>query len=94
MREKGFNQQQNENNNINKRTKGKKGTKRSTKFSTKIKIDFNENRKNIENDEEEDLSNYDTDKNILNKFMKEQKKEIDDFINIRKVEIKKPNTNK
>ena len=34
-------------------------------------------------DEEEDSSNYDHDKNIMNRFIIEQKKEIDDFIKIK-----------
>ena len=95
MREKGYSQQQTENKPIviKPRKRSKKGTKRSTRRFTKIKIDLNESRKN-DDGEENDLSVNDADKNILNKFMKEQQKEIDDYINIRKVEIKKPNANK
>ena len=95
MREKGYSQQQTENKPIviKPRKRSKKGTKRSTRRFTKIKIDLNESRKN-DDGEENDSSVNDADKNILNKFMKEQQKEIDDYINIRKVEIKKPNTNK
>ena len=95
MREKGYSQQQTENKPIiiKPRKKKKKGTKRSTRRFTKIKIDLNESRKN-DDGEENDSSVNDADKNILNKFMKEQQKEIDDYINIRKVEIKKPNANK
>ena len=97
MREKGFNQQQNESKTIaiKPRPKAKKSTKRSSiKSTTKIKIDLNESRKNNEGDEEDDSSNFDPDKNVINKFLREQKKEVDDFINVRKVEIKKPNVNK
>ena len=36
------------------------------------------------NDEEEDISTHDPDKKILTKFIKEQKKEIDEFINVKK----------
>ena len=95
MREKGYSQQQTENKPIviKPRKRSKKGTKRSTRRFTKIKIDLNESRKN-DDGEENDSSVNDADKNILNKFMKEQQKEIDDYINIRKVEIKKPNENK
>ena len=95
MREKGYSQQQTENKPIviKPRKRSKKGTKRSTRRFTKIKIDLNESRKN-DDGEENDSSVNDADKNILNKFMKEQQKEIDDYINIRKVEIKKPNPNK
>ena len=95
MREKGYSQQQTENKPIviKPRKRSKKGTKRSTRRFTKIKIDLNESRKN-DDGEENDSSVNDADKNILNKFMKEQQKEIDDYINIRKVEIKKPNANK
>ena len=95
MREKGYSQQQTENKPIviKPRKRSKKGTKRSTRRFTKIKIDLNESRKN-DDGEENDSSVNDADKNILNKFMKEQQKEIDDYINVRKVEIKKPNENK
>ena len=95
MREKGYSQQQTENKPIviKPRKRSKKGTKRSTRRFNKIKIDLNESRKN-DDGEENDSSVNDADKNILNKFMKEQQKEIDDYINIRKVEIKKPNANK
>ena len=99
MREKGISQKQNfeENksnvNSMNKRSKGKKRSRRGSiniKSTLKKISDEKEIKKNNEGDEEEDSSNYDPDKNILNKFIKEQKKEVDDFIKIKKVEIKKP----
>ena len=102
MREKGINQQQHyydanksNVNNLNKRSKVKKGTKRGTIKSTLNTIkkinEEKEIKKNNEDDEEDDSSNYDPDKNILNRFIKEQKKEVEDFIKIKKVEVKKPN---
>ena len=99
MREKGISQKQNfeENksnvNSMNKRSKGKKRSRRGSiniKSTLKKISDEKEIKKNNEGDEEEDSSNYDPDKIILNKFIKEQKKEVDDFIKIKKVEIKKP----
>ena len=99
MREKGISQKQNfeENkSNVNSMNKRSKGKKRSRRGSINIKStirkisDEKEIKKNNEGDEEEDSSNYDPDKIILNKFIKEQKKEVDDFIKIKKVEIKKP----
>lgn len=102
MREKGINQQQHyydanksNANNLNKRSKVKKGTKRGTIKSTLNTIkkinEEKEIKKNNEDDEEDDSSSYDPDKNILNRFIKEQKKEVEDFIKIKKVEVKKPN---
>ena len=102
MREKGINQQQHyydanksNVNNLNKRSKVKKGTKRGTIKSTLNTIkkinEEKEIKKNNEDDEEDDSSSYDPDKNILNRFIKEQKKEVEDFIKIKKVEVKKPN---
>ena len=99
MREKGISQKQNfeENksnvNSMNKRSKGKKRSRRGSiniKSTLKKISDEKEIKKNNEGDEEEDSSNYDPDKIILNKFIKKQKKEVDDFIKIKKVEIKKP----
>ena len=99
MREKGISQKQNfeENksnvNSMNKRSKGKKRSRRGSiniKSTLKKISDEKEIKKNNEGDEEEDSSNYDPDKIILNKFIKEQKKDVDDFIKIKKVEIKKP----
>ena len=102
MREKGINQQQHyydanksNVNNLNKRSKVKKGTKRGTIKSTlntiKKRNEEKESKKNNDDDEEDDSSNYDPDQNILNRFIKEQKKEVEDFIKIKKVEVKKPN---
>ena len=99
MREKGISQKQNfeENkSNVNSMNKRSKGKKRSIRGSINIKStlkkisDEKEIKKNNEGNEEEDSGNYDPDKIILNKFIKEQKKEVDDFIKIKKVEIKKP----
>ena len=93
MREKGINQQGEIRTN-KMRNKTKKGTKRGTIRANKIKNEDIEVKKNNEGDEEDDLSNYDPDKNILARFIKEQKKEIDDFVNVKKVEVKKPVPNK
>jgi hypothetical protein len=94
MREKGI-EQQNDNKNTLKgtRSKTKRGTKRNTFRGNKLKIDETEITKN-NGDEEDDFSNYDPDKNILTRFVKEQKKEIDEFINVKKAEVKKPPANK
>ena len=83
MREKGYNQQSDKST-LNKgiRNKGKRTTKRMmTKNKSNLKTDGNENNKY---DEEEDISTHDPDKKILTKFIKEQKKEIDEFINVKK----------
>ena len=93
MREKGINQQGEIRTN-KMRNKTKKGTKRGTLRANKIKTEDIEVKKNNEGDEEDDFSNYDPDKNILARFIKEQKKEIDDFVNVKKVEVKKPVPNK
>jgi len=94
MREKGIAQQSDSRSTLNRtRTKTKKITKRTLK--NKLKIDETETTKNNnDGDEEDDLSNYDPDKNILTRFVKEQKKEIDEFINVKKAEVKKPPANK
>ena len=89
MREKGINSQ-NDKMSINKipRGKGKRMTKRTMsrvdKLNMRIDIDNNKN------DEEEDISVNDPDKKILTKFLKEQKKEIDEFINVKKQPTKQP----
>ena len=93
MREKGINQQGEIRTN-KMRNKTKKGTKRGTIRANKIKNEDIEVKKNNEGDEEDDFSNYDPDKNILARFIKEQKKEIDDFVNVKKAEVKKPVPNK
>lgn len=103
MREKGISQKQNfeENksnvNSMNKRSKGKKRSRRGSiniKSTLKKISDEKEIKKNNEGDEEEDSSNYDPDKIILNKFIKEQKKEVDDFIRVKKIELRKPHGDK
>ena len=79
MKEKGINQQK-----INKglRDKVKKVTKKKHKTEKhSLKTEANETKNN---DEEDDISNYDPDKKILTKFIKEQKKEIDEYINVKK----------
>ena len=84
MKEQGINQQIDNKSTLNKgmRGRGKKMTKKITKIEKPtIKTDLNENKNN---DEEEDLSSVDHDKKILAKFIKEQKKEIDEFINVKK----------
>ena len=96
MREKGISSQNESRASLNKsiRSKGRM-TKRLNKSDRLIpKTDRNENKKNDENDEEEDISNYDPDKRILQRFMKEQKKEIDEFVNVKKQPVKQPATDK
>ena len=93
MREKGIAQQTDNKTTLNKtRGKARRPTRKSFLKTTKIKVE--EPVKNNEGDEEEDLSNYEMDKNILTRFMKEQKKEIDEFINVKKGEVRKPPANK
>ena len=99
MREKGINQQNYEENKISvvttKRTKKRKKSKRgSVKSAFKKSLEESEIKKNVEEDEEDDTSNNDQDKNILNKFLQEQKKVVDDFIKVRKIELRKPPADK
>ena len=87
MSEEGKLQQNDSKSNLNKslRFKGKRTTKRINKTERlTTKTEGNENKKNDEAEEEEDISNYDLDKSILKNFMKEQKKEVDEFINVKK----------
>ena len=91
MREKGINSQ-NEKNTLNKslRNKGKIATKRMTKND---KSNLKSDAENNKNDEEEDISTHDPDRKILTKFIREQKKEIDEFINVKKqANTKQPTT--
>ena len=69
--------------NINRglRTKTKRMTKRKPTDRRVVKTEANESKNN---DEEDDISGGDPDKRILAKFIKEQKKEIDEFINVKK----------
>ena len=95
MREQEIDQQLDKNT-LNKgtRNKGKRFTKRRNKTErhTNKTSDDIENKNKIE---EEDLSSVDQDKKILNKFLKEQKKEIDEFINVKKpTNAPKPSANK
>ena len=102
MREKGISQQNQQNSEENKisvvttkRTKKKKKSKRSSvKSAFKRSMEESEIKKTVEEDEEDDTSNNDQDKNILTKFLKEQKKEVDDFIKVRKIELRKPQGDK
>ena len=87
MSEEGKLQQNDSKSNLNKslRFKGKRTTKRINKSERlTTKTEGNENKKNDEAEEEEDISNYDPDKSILKTFLKEQKKEVDEFINVKK----------
>jgi hypothetical protein len=87
MSEEGKLQQNDNKSNLNKslRFKGKRTTKRINKTERlTTKTEGNENKKNDEAEEEEDISNYDPDKSILKTFLKEQKKEVDEFINVKK----------
>ena len=92
MKEKGINQNDliniNDNKNsmrTNKKTRTRRNTRRSVKISSRILTKKT-------TDEEEDLSNNDHDKIIMNKFIIEQKKEIDDFIK-KKIELKSNQNN-
>jgi hypothetical protein len=91
MREKGINSQ-NEKSTLNKshRIKGKRTTKRLIKNDkSNLKTDAENNK----NDEEEDISTHDPDRKILTRFIREQKKEIDEFINVKKqTNTKQPTT--
>jgi hypothetical protein len=93
MKEQGISQQIDKNT-INKSIRGKKRvTKRIAKTERHVvKTEANENKNK---DEEDDLSSVDHDKKILAKFIKEQKKEIDEFINVKKpTNAPKPNGTK
>ena len=97
MKKKGVPQHSDSKSNLNKslRTKGKKMTKKIKTEKFYIKTEETENKKNDDAEEEEDISNYDPDKNILKTFLKEQKKEVDEFINVKKQAPKPaPATNK
>ena len=97
MKKKGVPQHNDSKSNLNKslRTKGKKITKKIKTEKIYIKTEETENKKNDDAEEEEDISNYDPDKNILKTFLKEQKKEVDEFINVKKQAPKPaPATNK
>ena len=87
MREKGISSQSDKKESGTKivRSKGRRVTKRGLKNdkSARKTTENTENNKNDGADEEDDISNVDPDKKILNRFMREQKKEIDDFINFK-----------
>ena len=96
MREKGINQSQqliSDENIINtsKRKIAKRGNKKDVIIITSKNTEI-DNKKTT--GEEEDSSVNDPDKNILNKFLKEQKKEVDDFIRVKKIELRKPHGDK
>ena len=84
MREQGIDQQLDKNT-LNKgtRNKGKRFTKRRNK-TERHTIKTSDDIENKNKIEEDDLSSVDQDKKILTKFLKEQKKEIDEFINVKK----------
>ena len=95
MKEKGIGQYETINISDNKNTmrnNKKNRTRRNTRRSS-VKINTKTINKKT-TDEEDDLSNNDQDKYIMKKFINEQKKEIDDFIKIKKVEIKNDSNNK
>ena len=103
MREKGIAQQEqktdenktSENKGIrtNKRTRTRRHTRKSS-----IKISsrnlFEDSKKIKDDGEEEDSSTFDPDNNIMNKFISQQKKGVEDFIKVRKIELKKPQDKK
>ena len=95
MKEKGIGQYETINISDNKNTmrnNKKNRTRRNTRRSS-VKINTKTINKKT-TDEEDDLSNNDQDKYIMKRFINEQKKEIDDFIKIKKVEIKNDSNNK
>ena len=95
MKEKGISQYETINISDNKNTmrnNKKNRTRRNTRRSS-VKINTKTINKKT-TDEEDDLSNNEQVKYIMKKFMNEQKKEIDDFIKIKKVEIKNNPNNK
>ena len=95
MKEKGISQYETINISDNKNTmrnNKKNRTRRNTRRSS-VKINTKTINKKT-TDEEDDLSNNDQDKYIMKRFINEQKKEIDDFIKIKKVEIKNNPNNK
>ena len=97
MKKKGVPQHSDSKTNLNKslRSKTKKITKKIRTEKIYIKTEETENKKNDDAEEEEDISNYDPDRNILKTFIKEQKKEVDEFINVKKQAPKPaPATNK
>ena len=97
MKKKGVPQHNDSKSNLNKslRTKGKKITKKIKTEKIYIKTEETENKKNDDAEEEEDIRKYDPDTKILKTFIKEQKKEVDEFINVKKQPTKPaPATNK
>ena len=79
MKEKGIKENQQARSDTKKRTRTKRKTKKGKTNINASKAETNKN-----NDEEDDISGGDPDKKILAKFIKEQKKEIDEFINVKK----------
>ena len=80
MKEKGIDANQEPQRNLIRKTT-KRGTRKGTKRLPTKRYLKTENYKIVENkDEEDDISNYDQDIKILNKFLKEQKKEKENFI--------------
>ena len=80
MKEKGIEANQEPQRNLGRKAT-KRGTKKGTKRLPTKRYLKTENYKIVENkDEEDDISNYDQDIKILNKFLKEQKKEKENFI--------------
>ena len=80
MKEKGIDANQEPQRKKKKKTT-KRGTRKGTKRLPTKRYLKTENYKIVENkDEEDDISNYDQDIKILNKFLKEQKKEKENFI--------------
>ena len=81
MKEKGIDANKEPPSNQNRKA-NKRGTRKGTKrLPTNKRYLKTENFKIVENkDEEDDISNYDQDIKILNKFLKEQKKEKENFI--------------
>ena len=93
MKEKGISQQKElEETGINKVHKAsKKKTRRKSRLSTKIIID-EDSKKNstLDKNEEDDVSKNEQDHRILTQFIKEQKKEIEEFIHVKKQVVQKP----
>ena len=98
MRKKGMAQQEqktsenkiseNKNIRINKRNRTRRLKRKNSIIITSRNI-FEDSKKTKDDAEEEDFSTFDPDNNIMNKFINQQKKDVDYFINIKNVELKK-----
>ena len=79
---------ENKNIRINKRNRTRRLKRKNSIIITSRNI-FEDSKKTKDDAEEEDFSTFDPDNNIMNKFINQQKKDVDYFINIKNVELKK-----